>query len=236
MSKISSVSIWGDSILRGVIFDAAASKYRLLKDSAVALFTKNFPVFIKNNARFGCTAPRALPMIQKAMDSGESADLVLFEFGGNDCDYRWDEVSLDPDADHQPNTPIEEFSDTLYQMVLAVQTSGRYPIMMSLPPIDATRYFDFITSPANVDPARVLTFLTDKEHIYRHQERYSNAVCRVAANRNIPLIDVREKFLTQKNLCDFLCLDGIHPNEKGQGLINAVFSEQYEIFKQKIRA
>jgi len=231
MRIISSITVWGDSIMRGVIFDAAASKYKFLKDSAVSLFTKTFPIRVNNRSRFGTTAPRALEAMRKSLAESDESELILLEFGGNDCDYNWAEVSRDPYADHLPNTPIPEFTQALHEMVQVVENAGKRPVVMSLPPIDSTRYFDFITSPENVDPERVLTFLTDKEHIYRHQERYSNAACRVASDLRVPLIDVREKFLLQRNIRNFLCIDGIHPNEEGQRLIHEVLAKTYEAYQ-----
>lgn len=230
MKIISSITVWGDSIMRGVIFDAAASKYKFLKNSAVSLFTKTFPIRVDNRSRFGTTAPRALEAMRKSLTGTDESELILLEFGGNDCDYNWAEVSKDPYADHQPNTPIPQFHTALREMIQTVQAAGKRPAVMSLPPIDSTRYFDFITTPENVDSDRVLTFLSDKEFIYRHQERYSNAVCRVAAEMKVPLIDVREKFLMQRNVRKFLCIDGIHPDEEGQKLIHEVFADTYEIY------
>ncbi len=231
MRIISSVTVWGDSIMRGVIFDAAASKYKFLKDSAVSLFAKTFPIHINNRSRFGNTAPRALEAMRKALIETDESELVLLELGGNDCDYNWAEVSRNPHADHLPNTPIPEFTQALREMIQVVESTGKRPVVMTLPPIDATRYFDFITTPENIDADHILEFLTDKEHIYRHQERYSNAVCRVASEKRVPLIDVREEFLSQRNIRNFLCLDGIHPNEEGQRLIHEVLAKTYEQYQ-----
>ena len=222
-----SLSIWGDSIMRGVVFDPVKKKYEFLRNSAVELFSKTFSIPVRNHSRFGCTAPRAYLNLMKTLNTEGAPDLILLEFGGNDCDYNWKEVSKNPHAKHLPNTPLKQFEDTLKQMIQAVQKAGGKPVLMSLPPIQADRYFDFISSYDEVESSRILDFLQDKQLIYRHQELYSGIVCRLAGDMNVSLIDVRTRFLEQDRLSDFLCLDGIHPNEMGQRLINDAFAERY---------
>ena len=40
-----------------------------------------------------------------------------------------------------------------------------------------------------------------------------------------PVIDIRGAFLEQRRLGDFICEDGMHPNERGQHLIHTVISD-----------
>ena len=48
---------------------------------------------------------------------------------------------------------------------------------------------------------------------------YSNLVCEIASASNIKMIDIRSAFLKLRNYSDYLCEDGIHPNEEGHRLI-----------------
>lgn len=227
----STVGIWGDSIMKGVVFDSELKKYTVVKESATFLFSRRFPITIRNHSRFGCTAPRAYEQLLRFLSTQDVPDdLVLLEFGGNDCDFRWREVSDDPLGKHQSNTPIDRFECTIRDMIHAVRRSGGHPVSMSLPPIHADRYFEYITSDDRVDASRIMVFLGEKQTIYRRQEWYSSALCRIAGELNVPIVDVRSRFLEQVNLSDYLCMDGIHPNEKGQRLIHDVFSSAYYSF------
>ncbi len=225
----SEISIWGDSIMRGVVFDPVKKKYSFLRDSAAELFSKKFRVTIVNHSRFGCTAARAYPPLIKSLDSDGASGPVLLEFGGNDCDYNWKEVSSDPRKQHQPNTPAGKFEEILRGMISAVRAAGGRPVTMSLPPIHAERYFEFISLLPGVIPARIMEFLGEKQVIYRRQELYSALVGRIASDMNVPFVDVRTAFLERDNLGDHLCLDGIHPNETGQALIQEVFAGRYKM-------
>ncbi len=228
------IDVWGDSILKGVVLDEAVGRYRLLKDCAVNTFASFFHIDVRNHSHFGCTAPKALASLEKSLSAIPTEgrpDLVLLEFGGNDCDYNWQIVSDEPDALHQPNTTCEAFSEAMKTMALTLREKGMTPVLMTLPPIDAVRYFDWVTKPATVNPDNVLRYLVDKQFIYRHQERYSLAIARLAAEEGLPLIDVRDVFLRERDLSSCLCNDGIHPNEKGQNLIQKAFAERYMLFQ-----
>lgn len=230
MSVISKIYVLGDSILKGVVLDEAAGRYRLLKNGAVSAFAQLFHLDVKNQSHFGYTAPKALANLDRTFGSGFDADTVLLEFGGNDCDFNWAEVSSSPDSEHQPNTTYEDFVETMQKMIQKFLAKGITPVLMSLPPLDSYRFFDWITRPENVDPDKILYFLGDKNSIYRHQERYSLAITKLALKNNLPFVDVRDAFLKEKNLGECMCLDGIHPNEKGQKLIQDVFTAHYLLY------
>jgi acyl-CoA thioesterase-1 len=223
-SVIKNIGIWGDSLLKGIVFDEENGKYRTLKQCSVNLFNKVFPISIKNNSRFGCTAPKALESLERSLAKGFQADVVLLEFGGNDCDYNWAEVSNNPVGEHQPHTPFEEFTSTMKKMVQLLLKHNIRPLLMNLPPIDAERYFSWISQLKGVNGEKVLLWLKQKDIIYRQQERYSLAIEKLAYKEGLPLIDVRDRFLTLRNYRDYLCLDGIHLNESGHKILGEAFS------------
>ncbi len=223
-SKIKNLGIWGDSILKGVIFDEEKGKYKTLKQCAISLFGKKFNLSIKNNSRFGCTAPKAMENMKSTLNKGYSPDMVLLEFGGNDSDFNWAEISKNPDGVYKSNTPIDEFYSTMEKMVDLLISKKIQPVLMNLPPIDSQRYFKWITKFDGVDGDKILHWLSQVDAIYRYQEMYSRAIDKLAYKKNLILIDIRSKFLEIKNYKDYLCIDGIHPNQKGQALINDICS------------
>lgn len=219
------IGIWGDSILKGIIFDENKKKYRTLKESAVNVFKQNFSVNINNNSRFGCTAPKAIQNMKAKLEKGYSADAVLIEFGGNDCDYNWLEVSMAPCEAHEPKTPLATFIDTISQMSDMLIKNNIKPVIMNLPPINSQRYFNWISKLKGVNSKNILKWLLHPDAIYRQQERYSLALERIALNKKLHFIDVRSKFLSIRNYIDYLCVDGIHLNANGQQLMGNIFSK-----------
>lgn len=222
-NMIKNLAIWGDSLLKGIVFDETDGKYRPLKNASVSLFEHAFPIRVKNNSHFGCTAPKALANMERSLSKGFTADAVLLEFGGNDCDYNWAEVSKEPDKHHEPHTPYAQFVETMKRMAELLKQHGIRPIFMNLPPIDAERYFDWISRLPGVCAENVMRWLGQKDAIYRQQERYSLSIEKLAYTLGEPLIDVRDPFLAEHNYREFLCVDGIHLNQKGHEVMGSVF-------------
>ena len=61
------------------------------------------------------------------------------------------------------------------------------------------------------------------DRIYRHQETYSLALMDIANKQKCDLIDIRTPIILEENTDDFICEDGIHPNEKAHKLMANTF-------------
>ncbi len=212
-----SICVFGDSVCKGVVFDSALAKYRVLKDSFIHLLEKAGNMVINNYSKFGCTVTRGSEILTKHESELRNYDYTVLEFGGNDCDYDWAAVAAEPDAFHVPKTPVDDFKTKYAGMVEQIKDSGGNPALLSLPPIDAKRYFNWISRGLNAD--NILRFLGDVEFIYRWHEMYNLAVCSVAMEHHVPLIDISSVFLKTGHYQNYICEDGIHPNEQGHKLI-----------------
>lgn len=214
---IHSVCVLGDSVAKGVVLDAAHQKYMLLKNSFVHEIQRAAHLSVKNLAKFGCTIGKGAQILKRHKEELSQYDYTVLEFGGNDCDFNWSKVAADPDAGHEPQTPISEFEQSYCSMIREVRQSGGAPVLLTLPPIVAPRYFAWISQGLNAE--NILRWLGDVEHIYRWHEMYNLAVCRAAMQENAPLIDISSEFLSMTHYQDLICADGIHPNEQGHRLI-----------------
>ena len=110
--QISSVSVWGDSIGKCVVFDEARGRYAICKDN-YASHLKAGGVTVENHSVMGYTVCQA-QLAEKDMRPG---GVAAIEFGGNDCDLDWKAVSENPDIYHEARTPIGVFRDRLAEMV-----------------------------------------------------------------------------------------------------------------------
>lgn len=217
------LSVFGDSVGRGVVFDAIQNKYQFLKDSFARLISENTDIGVRNYSSFGCTVTKGMRAVEKRINVSEPPGAVLLEFGGNDCDYLWAEVSENPDGEHLPKTTMDVFTETYTNMIETIRSAGGEPVLMTLPPIDSERYFKRISE--NLSQQNILHWLGSVDRIYRWHEYYSLAVCRIAYSTGVPLVDVRSAFLTQKNTDHLICDDGIHPTAEGHALISQVITE-----------
>lgn len=221
---IDSVCMFGDSVAKGVVLDSVSQKYVLLRESFANRVKDGANFGLKNYSRFGSTVTKGQEMLSKRSDELKDYDYVALEFGGNDCDFDWAKVAEAPDAAHSPNTPITVFMQKYLQMIREIRSAGSRPVVLSLPPIDAQRYFAWISRGLNA--GNILRWLGDVEHIYRWHEMYNVAVLRVADEAGAPLIDISSAFLEKSDYHSLICDDGIHPNERGHELIARTIGEE----------
>jgi len=218
---LAKVAVWGDSIGRAVGFNDSLSRYAVIKPNYREMLLSSQVVDILNHARFGATLPEGLADFQGAGET--EAQAVAIQFGGNDCNLDWAAVARNPDQPHGPRTPLEAFEKGLRSFIRQVRAQGKTAILVTPPPLDAQRFVAWVSRGLNAEA--ILKFLGDIQHVYRWQERYAAAIHRAALQARCRLFDLRDAFLAADNFPDYLCQDGMHPNEKGQQLIASAIQE-----------
>ena len=213
------INIWGDSILKGVVLDETNGRYQVLENNCVDRFAKLTGAIIDNHASFGMTTGKALERIKRSLlrKAPGHDDIVLVEFGGNDCDFRWEEVSASPGERHLPKTPIGQFGEALQAIINLFKLIDIRPVLMALPPLEPGRFLDWVSR--GLDRANILAWLGDVNKIYRWQEAYNDIVVQTANANRLRVLDVRKDFLVLDDYAARFCADGMHPNEAGQELI-----------------
>jgi lysophospholipase L1-like esterase len=224
------IIVAGDSISRGVIYDEARRRYSLLENCYVGLLRGALKGTVHNLARFGNTVTRGFAKLTAEV-SAKKPDIVLLEFGGNDCDFDWAAVARSPEADHQPRTDYARFGQLLREEITRLKDAGITPVLMALPPIDADRYLDFISSGAVKARENIVKWLHGVTKLYWWQERYNAAAVAAAEETGIKIIDVRAAFLKTPDFRALLCADGIHPNAAGHNVIAGTIMEYLTIHR-----
>ena len=221
-----SVWIFGDSILRGVVWSAERGRYVTTDRLGEERLARDYGLVTVNRSRFGYTVDKGLAMIQKQLSTAPAPDLAILEYGGNDADFVWAEVSGSPEEEHLSHTPLPRFVETYTEAVRTLKAAGARPVLCTLPPVCASRYLDWISR--GLSRERILSWLGDEGAIYRYQERYSHAVEEVARREDCALVDLRGAFLAERKMERLYCADGIHPSEAGQELIGRTFAKRLE--------
>ncbi len=212
---------YGDSITKGIIYDNERSKYAILKENFTNIIQNNIKGSVYNVGKFGSTIMRGMSKMYKDVIE-KSPDIVLLEFGGNDCDYKWDDIAKNSDMEYKPNTDISIFRETLLKMIDTLTDNHILPVLMTLPPLDPLKYFKWITKGDSSAEKNILQWLGTKERLFTWHNSYSKMITQVAIETKTAIIDVRTEFLKYSDYSRFLCKDGIHPNIDGQSLIGNV--------------
>jgi len=208
----------GDSISRGVIYDELKGKYTVCANCFVALVQKRLKGIVYNASRFGNTLTRGIGRLGKDLDK-DHPDIVLIEYGGNDCDFAWAEVAAHPELAHEPQTDLALFEDTLTDTIATLKGRDIVPVLMTLPPLNADSYIRWVSKQDPLIESSIMKWLGSVTKIYWWQERYSSAIIGVAEKTKTRWIDIRGAFLRRPDFTTLICRDGIHPNEQGHELI-----------------
>lgn len=220
MKKIK-VIIIGDSISKGVVY--ANEKLSVAEHSAVDIIGQALDYEIINISSYGQTLKRIFQknMLTNILSNKDKTkkNYAVLSIGGNDADYDWKKVSANPEFEHLPKTPLNEFVDYYQQIIKTLQKNGFIVIVCSISPIKAEWYFKNVISKI-ADPDNVLKFLHDDlSNLTRHQELFNNEIIKIAVRQKLKFIDIRKIFL-QDNACfEYFCEDGAHLTEDGQNMI-----------------
>lgn len=205
------LSVWGDSIAKGVVFDEGRGRYVICRDNCLSKLNRDVGVAVENHSVMGQTSENGLERMRpEALRAGEVA---VIEYGGNDCDLDWKAVSERPEEMQYGRVPVERFARNLEEMVRRAREAGMLPVLVTPPPLIAQRYFDWVSRGLN--GGNILKYLGDVEHIYRWQDNYAAHVRATAEKLNVRLVDIRSRMLETGRLPELMCVDGIHPNAAG---------------------
>jgi len=219
------ICILGDSVAKGVLFDDVRDRYCIAKANLGTCLAEVFGCSVTNLAKFGSTVTKGLASFEKQKDSLGHCGTVLMNFGGNDSDFLWQEISIAPDGVHEPKTAVDVFEKTYLKLIDRIRNCGITPVLLNLAPVDHARYFSWISRERN--PDNILKWLGGTtEFIYRWHEQYNLAVHRIAQTASVKLIDIRSAFLARRDYCDYLSADGIHPNHVGHSVIASTVLQQ----------
>ena len=213
--KFAGLNVWGDSIAKGVVYDEARGRYTICRDNCLMKLSREAGISVQNYSVMGQTSDAGLERMRAGgLTPGRVA---VIEYGGNDCDMDWRAISEHPERMQYGKVPVERFVRNLTEMVRRAQEAEMLPVLVTPPPLIAQRYFDWVRRGLNGD--NILKYLGDVDHIYRWQENYANHVRALAEKLNVMLVDIRSRMLESGRLEELICLDGIHPNEKGHELL-----------------
>jgi acyl-CoA thioesterase I len=212
------IVVYGDSISRGIVFDEEKQKHSLLLESFTNLVKGHLKGVVFNAAKFGSTIVEALQRLQNDVLK-RKPDIVLIEFGGNDCDFHWDKIAEDPSGEFHPNTECNNFYELLTGLVKKLTEMNIVPVLVSLPPLEPDKYFSWISHNSEQAKKNILKWIGSVSHIYSWHERYNAAILRVAEETKTRLIDIRSAFLQTDDYSTLICDDGIHPNKEGHKII-----------------
>lgn len=155
----------------------------------------------------GNTTTQALARLGKDV-LAHKPRVVVIQFGINDsCVDVW----KTPPAT-EPRVPLATYEANLRALIADVRKAGAKPILMTTNPIRWTPKLKDLYGKPPYRPDAVDGFEQPM------LPRYNDTVRKLAAELNVPLIDVRAAYDKAESIDDLL-LDGMHPNDRGHQLV-----------------
>lgn len=219
------ITILGDSIMKGVFYNPCSSslrdRYILSSDPIPTRCSRSLGIECVNLGRFGSTIVQGVEQLNRNSVTISNSKYTLLEFGGNDSDYDWQAIAHLPQQQHSPHTPLQIYKDTYRYAIRKIREAGSEPVILTLPPLDAERYFQFFTMNMTLEEkGNILKWLGGSiSTISMGHELFNIETIKLAYSEGVSVIDITSAFLSIRNMSVFFCQDGIHPNESGQALI-----------------
>ncbi len=209
---------FGDSILKGV--EMTGGKLRMVPNRFTDLIGADLSIEVRNTGRLAGTVDGWEKRMELYRDivASEQAVHVAFAYGSDDCDFRWDIISEDPEAEGVAVTTPDAFVENYRRMVRRNLEEGFRVYLMSIPPVDLQRYVASVM--VNRNRENIFRWLRENYVMLLHRrELFNNMIFRVSKEENVPMVDVTTAFLEKGDFRGYLSEDGSHPNEKGHELI-----------------
>lgn len=191
---------------------------------------KNYPYYLKeflasdiavvNKGVFNAHSESLLKRLDKDILE-ENPDYVIIGIGGNDCNFNWNEVLEHPEQEHQPIVPAERYDANVRTMIETIKAAGITPIVMTLPPLDPVRYYQYLFSQHGSSIGHLISLLGGMEHWHG---MYNDRLIKLADELQIVKIDVRTALRQAGSLAHLISDDGIHLTPAGYREVGRVVS------------
>lgn len=216
---------FGDSLTRGV--SVVKGRLRILKENYPAALQELFSqkgeddVTVINKGVFNDNSDLMLSRLEKDVIN-EHPDYAILEVGGNDCNFKWNEIVEKPEEEHQAIVSLDRYLANISLIVTKIRESGITPIIATLPPLDPARYYQTISNQYNSSVGKWINKVGGIQHWHGMYNYHLN---KLADELAVPKIDVRSAIKKSGNLIHLISDDGIHLTAEGyQAFSQAVYN------------
>ena len=137
--------------------------------------------------------------------------------------FDWSAIAENPSGHHEPKLDLVAYKALYINKIAQARARGYEPVLVSLPIMDDSRYFAFITRGMTMqERMNVLYWLGGHTESLRNMhELYNLALFRLAATQCVHIIDITSPMLANAHYCDLLQQDGVSLSEAGEALVSA---------------
>lgn len=217
--------LFGDSLMKGVMPDEN-KMYHSSDSIHFELLESEFGFSLKNYSMPTFTSDRVLDWMKMNLKKDSHADVLMIECIGNDCDGDWSRYRNGGFKELKNRTSLEAFLENYQSMVDFASNYADKLVIVLPPPVAFDKYIKYLGD--EDDQLRnALAFLTSGNELKDNFGRYKDALVEFAVAHNIEILDLGDMFQNLDFYDDYFSPDGIHPNERGYGLIHEGFARYF---------
>jgi lysophospholipase L1-like esterase len=222
----------GDSITRGVSY--VKGRLRIIKGTYPSILQdlfsneKDTNVIIVNKGVFNDNTDSLLSRLEKDVIEGRP-DYAIIGIGGNDCNFKWNEVNEIPMKEHQAIVPLDRYLDNVKKVIKKLQQESIVPIVLSLPPLEPVRFYNTISKQYGNSIDQWVSTIGGIEHWHG---LYNRGLKKMINELKVYKIDIRTALKNEGDLLELISEDGIHLTPKGYKVVGF---EIYQYLKKIIK-
>ena len=136
--------------------------------------------------------------------------------------YNWQAIAANPGGHHEPKLDLVAYKALYINTIAQARARGQEPVLVSLPIIDADRYFASITRGMSVQERKNILYWLGgtTERLRTIHELYNLALFRLAALQCVHIVDITSPMLASKHYDALLNQDGVTLSPAGEELVN----------------
>lgn len=218
--------MFGDSLMRGVMPDAAWNYH---SSDAIGFdeLQKKHNIKFQNFAMPTFTSDRVKQWMIQTMARQPLPDVAFIECGGNDCDYNWKLIGEGKcDFAHRHRGEPEAFRVNYSDMIRFLKEKGVEVVAVIAPPIPVAVYLSHLLD-SGITKEIMGEYVRSEAQMKEEFAGYAAIMTDVANENHCHILDLRKRFIALPDLKEYYSPDGMHPNEKGYGLIHQDFDEYF---------
>lgn len=148
--------------------------------------------------------------------------------------FDWKAIAANPSEQHEPQMDLVAYKALYINKIAQARACGQEPVLVSLPIMDANRYFAFITRGMRMQERQnILYWLGGNiERLRNIHALYNLLLFRLAATQCVPIIDITSPMLERAHCEQLLEQDGVTLSEAGKEVVNnelASFSTRFSL-------
>ena len=130
--------------------------------------------------------------------------------------FDWKAIATNPSGHHEPKIDLVAYKALYTNKIAQVRASGQEPVLVSLPIMDESRYFAYITHGMSMQERKNILYWLRNIHAL-----YNLALFRLAAQQCVHIVDITSPMLASTLFDELLNQDGVTLSPAGEELVQS---------------